>query len=219
MLTPDLGRLAEELGPSICRCSSDQCDISQNDPSLCRSLIQLLAEGQPVSLDKLATVVDQPHTEVAAAVNQSMDVELDEAGNIVGAGLSLRPTPHRIELEGRVVYAWCALDALMYPPVLGHIVQVESPCAGTGIPVRVTVTPEGVEAVDPPDAIVSIVVPEANMPVRHTFCDQVHFFSSPQAADLWLAQHPGAVVLPVADAYALGRLLAASAVSSSPESH
>ena len=98
----------------------------------------------------------------------------------------------------------------MFPALIGQTVRVESPCASTGHPVRVTVTPEGVQQVEPPDAVVSVVAPEASPDVRRVFCDYVNFFSSDEAAADWLAEHPGATTLPVAEAYQLGRRLTES---------
>lgn len=127
-----------------------------------------------------------------------------------GAKRSLRPTPHRFRLEDRTPFTWCALDSLMFPGLVGQTVQVESPCAATGRPVRVTVTPDGVTQVEPPEAVVSLVAPEASPDVRRVFCDSVNFFQSAEAAAGWLAEHPGATTLPVAEAYVLGRRLSES---------
>ncbi|WP_225859530.1 organomercurial lyase [Streptomyces albicerus] len=43
--------------------------------------------------------------------------------------------------------------------------------------------------------------------MRVSFCNQVHFFASADAAKGWLTEHPDARVLPVADAYEVGRPL------------
>ena len=98
----------------------------------------------------------------------------------------------------------------MFPRLVGQTVQVESPCAGTGRPVRVTLTPEGVRQVERPEAVVSLAVSEASPDVRRVFCDYVNFFQSAEAAVGWLAEHPGATTLTVAGAYQLGRRLAES---------
>ncbi|MGH2544359.1 MAG: organomercurial lyase MerB [Ardenticatenaceae bacterium] len=206
-MTTAIEPLAKALGKAVCRCSSEECNLPLNDAALCRVLIRLLAEGQPVPLDTLAQVIGRPRAEVATAIHRSMNIEWDEAGNLVGAGLTLRPTPHRVLFDGRTLYTWCALDALIYPPFLGRTAQVESPCAATGTPIRLTVSPQAVESVVPGEAVVSIVAPPASPDVRASFCNHVHFFRSAQAADSWLAQHSGAVLLSVADAYALGQRL------------
>jgi alkylmercury lyase len=178
--------------------------------ALYRELILLLAEGQPVSPERVASVLGLAREEALELLRQRPSIEWDEAGNIVGAGLTLRPTPHRFKLKDRTLFTWCALDSLMFPGLVGQTVQVESPCASTGRLVRVTVTPEGVEQVEPPDAVVSMVAPEASPDVRRVFCDYVNFFHSAEAAAGWLAEHPGAVILSVADAFQLGRRLTQS---------
>jgi alkylmercury lyase len=178
--------------------------------ALSRELILLLAEGQPVSLERVASVLGLAREEALEILRQRPSIEWDETGNIVGAGLTLRPTSHRFQLNGRTLYTWCALDSLMFPGLIGQTVQVESPCAGTGHPVRVTVTPEGVTQVEPPDAVVSLVAREASPDVRRVFCDYVNFFQSAETAAGWLAEHPGATTLPVVEAYQLGRRLTES---------
>jgi alkylmercury lyase len=62
-------------------------------------------------------------------------------------------------------------------------------------------------AVDPPTTVVSIVTPNDVSDVRSAFCNEIHFFSSPQAAEAWLAHHPDATVIPVDEAFDLGRRL------------
>jgi len=57
----------------------------------------------------------------------------------------------------------------------------------------------------PPGAVVSVVPIEHAPNIRTAFCDHVHFFRSAGDADAWLREHPGGTVLPVADAFALGR--------------
>ncbi|WP_245662774.1 organomercurial lyase [Nocardia vermiculata] len=97
---------------------------------------------------------------------------------------------------------------MIFPAVLGQPAQVTSPCHATATPVRVTVEPDRVTSVDPATAVVSVVAPNAPASIRTAFCNQVHFFASADAAQGWLDVHPGATVLPVADAFALGRPLA-----------
>ena len=177
--------------------------------TLCRTLIPLLAQGQPISLAQVAAAISWPDDEVAAVLSQHMNVEYDQDGRIVGAGLTLRPTPHQIKVDGRTLYAWCALDVLMYTPLLGRPVQADSPCAATDVPVRMTIRPRQVDSIEPGTAVVSLLMPQVGSGVRQAFCSHVNFFSSPEAATFWLAQHPGASILSIQEAYALGQQLLA----------
>ena len=60
---------------------------------------------------------------------------------------------------------------------------------------------------EPAGAVVSLHRFEGR-DVRNAFCRDVNFFASEQAAPEWLHAHPGAWVLPVAQAHSLAQELA-----------
>ena len=178
------------------------------EPWLYRPLVRLLARGAPVSVDHLVAATGRSVIEVQGALGDLADLETDDQGRIVGYGLTLVPTAHRFEVAGTPLYTWCALDTLAFPYVLGEAASVESPCHATGAPVRVSVDPEaGLTNVEPATAVVSVVDRSAAPSVRESFCNHVHFFASEEAARPWLTDHPGAQIVPVADAQDLGRSL------------
>jgi len=170
--------------------------------------LSLLAEGKPASPEEIAAAAGKSPEEVRAALDRFPSAEWDEQGRVVGLGLTLRLTPHRLELEGRTLFAWCALDALLFPILLSRPVSIESPCRGTGDPVHIEVTSAGIQAVEPPSAVVSIVAARDLADFRRVSCNNTHFFSSPEAASRWLEKHPEATILPLEDAFRLGRLIA-----------
>ena len=144
-------RIGDSLGPG-----------SANMPAwLWRPLLQLLALGEPVTMADLAQATRRTVDEMRQALAGLPDTEYDERGRIIGHGITLRPTPHRFQVDGRQLYTWCALDTLIFPAILGHAARVESPCHGTGVPVHLTVEPDKVTSVDPATAVVSIVTPDA----------------------------------------------------------
>ena len=182
-------------------------------------LLRLLARGEPLTVAEIATVADRSGAEVQAALTRLPDTELDDAGRVVGWGITLRPTPHQFTVGGRHLFTWCALDTLMFPALLGQAASVSSQCHATGEPVhvQVDVSPDRVSAVTPAEAVVSIVTPGETASLRGAFCNQVHFFSSAEAAGPWLAEHPEASVLPVAEAFELGRPLVAQLAAGSAD--
>ncbi|MBT2419388.1 organomercurial lyase MerB [Streptomyces sp. ISL-22] len=180
-----------------------------------RPLQTLLATGEPVTHAALAAQAHRIEGEIRQALAAMPDTEYDAQGRIIGFGLTFNPTPHRYETGGHTFYTWCALDTLAFPAVLGHTATVTSPCRATGEPVRLTVTPDGPTDVEPTTAVVSLVTPEAPSSVRTSFCNQVHFFTSADAAKGWLTAHPDARVLPVADAFEIGRPIVEQILSSS----
>jgi len=180
-------------------------------------LYRLIAQGSPVSLDKLgATLEINPAAvkRVIASVAPSR-IQYDDEGRIIAfAGLSLVPAPHQFNFDGRVFFTWCAFDALFLPELLGGSAHVTSKCPVTAAEIRVTVTLDGPEEVMPRETVMSFVMPRAETcrtDLRGIFCNHVNFFSSRQAAAAWLARNPDAAILSLGDAYALGRIRNSSA--------
>ena len=108
-----------------------------------RTLLTLLAEGMPVPKGAVARALGRPERDVVDLLAQIPSLEFDDAGDIVGAGLSLRPTMHLFEIGGRRLYTWCALDTLIFPAMLGRTARVTSPCAATGASVAFSSAQKG----------------------------------------------------------------------------
>lgn len=182
------------------------------EPALWLPLLHLLAQGEPVAIGDLAAVTGRTVPEIRAALAAVPDTEYDGDGRIIGQGLTLRPTPHALELAGEQLYSWCALDTLIFPALFGTTARIESACHATGVPVRLSAGASGASGAEPATAVVSLVNPEDMSSVRSAFCNQVHFFASPEAAQPWLAAHPGGSVVPVADAHRIVTAMAGSLV-------
>jgi len=202
MRTNDLPKLAARITAPM-RISGGRVFLEIVPPTL-----DLLARGKPASPEEIAATSAKSPEEVQAALDRFPNAEWDEQGRVVGLGLTLQLTPHRLEVEGRTLFAWCALDALLFPALLGRPASIESPCRGTGELVHIEVTSAGIERVEPTAAVVSIVVARDLANFRRVSCNNAHFFSSPEAASRWLEKHPEATVLPAEDAFRLGRLIA-----------
>ncbi len=202
MKTNDLQELAARITAPM-RTTAGRAFLEIVPPTL-----DLLARSKPASPEEIAAASGKSPEEVRAALDRFPSTEWDEQGRVVGLGLTLRLTPHRLELEGRTLFAWCALDALLFPVLLGRPASIESPCRGTGEPVHIEVTPAGIETVEPPSAVVSIVAARDLANFRGVSCNNTHFFSSPEAASGWLEKHPEASILPAEDAFRVGQLIA-----------
>jgi alkylmercury lyase len=169
-------------------------------------LVGLLAQGEPVSVERLASEGGWPEDEVRTDLARHPSVEWDDQGRIAGFGLTLRPTPHRFEFDGKTVYGWCASDALSFPVLLEKPGIVSSTCPVTGQTIRVEVTPEAAVQVDPPGAVVSSVRPTGRVKdVRAEICGLGHFFSSREAASAWLAEYPDGFLHSVAEDFEVHR--------------
>jgi hypothetical protein len=66
---------------------------------VCIALIRQLAVGQPISPAHLADTLMMEEPALRAVLRRMSDVEYNDAGNVVGFGLSLIPTAH-LRLRG-----------------------------------------------------------------------------------------------------------------------
>jgi len=185
-------------------------------PALWLPLMKLLAEGEPVDVAELAAATGRPAENVRQELAAVPDTEYDEDGRIVGQGLTLRATRHRLSVDGVQLYTWCALDTLLFPALLDKTAVVESVSPTSGTPVRIRVGADGVTHVEPATAVVSLVNPGDMSSVRSAFCNQVHFFASAGDAQPWLDDHPGGEVMPVEAAYRLAVTMATSMLGRRP---
>ena len=192
---------------------------SADDQWLARTLFQLLAKGEPVDDAGLAGALGRPTEEVSGTLEGPDFAPLlyrDDGERIVGFGglgvPQLGETVHRLHVDRRELYAWCAGDALFLPSTLEREVRVESRCPVTDERISLTVSPQGYRDVDPPEAVMSMLTPEEvaartsrGEDVIRSLCHFLFFFASEEAAREWTAEHPGTVTFPIEEGFELGR--------------
>lgn len=175
-------------------------------------LYRLLAEGAAVTCERLSDRLGIDGDSVQGVLDSvaSSRLQYDEAGAIIAfAGLSQVPTPHRFEFGGHELFTWCAFDALFLPELLGGPARVASLCPVTHADIRLTVSQDGLEDVEPSAAVMTFVMPDSRShcaDLRDAFCNHVTFLASPRAGGVWLKRNPGAAVLSLGDAFELGHI-------------
>ncbi|HKF18864.1 MAG TPA: organomercurial lyase [Candidatus Dormibacteraeota bacterium] len=107
----------------------------------------------------------------------------------------------------------CAPDVFLYAPLVRPSLQVEETCPATGTPIRLLFTPSRVEHVEPAGVVVPVPSPlevdcvegmgTPGCKADATLCAECPFYSSAEAAQGWLAAHPGGRVFPVREAWDL----------------
>ncbi|MGH2585221.1 MAG: organomercurial lyase [Dehalococcoidia bacterium] len=177
-----------------------------------------LAEGRPVSTEQGDQFVADLGLDPAEADQFLRQVtERDADDDITGiCALSLNATPHRLSVNGIRLWAWCAADTLFLPALLEQTATVESTSPVSGETVRLTVSPQRVERVDPPDAVVSIVIADANAAnvssvdaIWGTYCHHIFFFASRGEAEQWAAGRDDIAILSVQEGFDVSRRIAA----------
>lgn len=175
------------------------------------ALYRQLGLGQPVGAADLAEACAAAPGEVETILAglPASWLEVDDDGAVVGfAGLSLDPTPHRVAVDGRTLYTWCAFDSLFVAGLLGRAVEIGSTCPASAQPIRLRADPERVLERRPRATVMSFVTPEEEArrrALRRVFCDHVNFYASAGAAQPWRAANPDGLVIDVDAAHALGR--------------
>src|SRR5262245_60163840 len=156
-------------------------------PGQRRLLVQILRElahGRPITPEQVDQRIAALGLEQEAAHQFLRELtERDANDQIVGAiGLSLEDHPHRLMVDGVSLSAWCALDTLFLPALLQQTATIVSPSPMTRAMIRLRVSPERVEEVDPAGAALSIVLVDLNRErvasveaIWNAFCQHVHF--------------------------------------------
>ena len=180
------------------------------------ALYRALAQGQPLSAQAVAQALGVS-TDAAAdrlARDPMRAFVYAEQGQVVGfGGLAAAPMHHEFRVAGRTLWTWCAWDSLFIPAVLGQTAEVSSPDPQSHEPVRLRVSPAGIEHVTPASAVVSFLLPDegdfarsaAN--VMGNFCHHVFFFTSSESGEQWRAAHPGTLLYTPQEAFELGARL------------
>ena len=108
MAKHDLTKIAEQLAENL-------------KGSLSKEFIEikkLLINGRPVKHEEIAAALNIPVEDVPDLLKKMPDIELDEAGNVRGSGITLNTTHHNFYIKGHHLYTWCAFDTLFFPVIL-----------------------------------------------------------------------------------------------------
>jgi alkylmercury lyase len=184
------------------------------------ALYRELAKGQAVDAVQLARSLGVSLAETRALLQRDSIKTLsyaDGEGRLLGfGGLAVVPMHHRFEVDGRQLSTWCSWDSLFIPEILGQRAHVTSADPQSGGTVRLTVAPEQIERVEPNDAVISFIRPDARVfkssaaNVMAGFCHFIFFFESRLSGDRWASKHPGTFLFSLDDAFALAKRLNAN---------
>ena len=183
--------------------------LSDEEQELALSLYRLLANGDPVDRDRLATRTGVAPEHVTELLGALPGVYLDDREGVIGFwGLTIRPMAHRLLVDDRVLYAWCAWDTLFLPELIGKPAQVKSTCPTTGDAISLSVDGNQVTGVAPDSTVLSFLHRDHPFDANAiaTFCRYVHFFADRGAAEQWTSEHDGTFVISLADGAEIARL-------------
>ena len=168
-----------------------------------------LAEGEAVSVARISGAAEVA-PQVARELLEAWPGVVWEEGRVIGFwGLSPRPVSrHRLRVEDRTLFAWCAWDTLFLPELIGKPALVESSLKDAGQSVTLSVSADGLKNVNPSAAVMSMVMPHKDMmrDIVSSFCQFINFFPSREQAEKWVGEHGEASVMGIEEGFRLGAL-------------
>lgn len=128
------------------------------------AIVRGIAEHGAVSPEFLGTQLglEPARAREILARLTTLGMETDAGGNVVGAALTSTKTTHAVRIGGRALFAWCALDTLFIPGLVGEAADIESTCPTSGEAIRLRVSPDGACDYAPSGAVLSVLLPGAS---------------------------------------------------------
>jgi len=185
-------------------------EIGPKEQDVAIALYRLLALGQPVTHQQLANAGALPVDAVDELLRDWLGVYHDSDGKVSGfLGLAVGETSHKMQIDGREVFAWCAWDTLFLPALIGRGARIISHCAQSGQEIRLGIEDGRITAAGPETTVLSFVVPDETgirRDVINSFCQSVLFFASVEEGEQWVARHPGTFLMSLESAFELAQL-------------
>ncbi|WP_200341853.1 alkylmercury lyase family protein [Rhodovibrio sodomensis] len=135
---------------------------------------------------------------VADVIRELGDADLvvldADRARVVGAyPMTIEPTPHRLALNGTVVSAMCALDALAVAPMYHCQVTITSRCGVTGEPIHIEQRDETIQLAEPSaDVRVGVKWQNPSGHAAHSMCLQMVFLADGPVSEMWAKEDPEA---------------------------
>ncbi len=209
-----MGNVRADAMVSNLTASGGLVDFGPEHARLLIKVMRSLGTGRPVTGEQ----VDQFITEIGARRDEADQflrarTERDNDDNIVGIlGLSLKDHQHRFAVNETQMTTWCAYDTLYLPVLLQQTATIESPSKLSKKPVRLTVSPTGVQDTNPAGAVLSMIIIDpdktdmgSTKAIWGNFCHQIFFFASRQEAEQWAAGRNDIEILSVQEGFELGK--------------
>lgn len=187
--------------------------LTDGERALYRWIIERFALARPPTAAQLAEKAQMLSldTSTALAVLAREDlVHVDDDGAVMVAyPFSARARGHEVTIDGRVVQAMCALDALGIAAMLDQPIEVRSHDPISGSEIHVHATPDGVTAWQPETAVVLAGSSSCEGPSYCGCCDVLNFFESTENAQRYLHENTSVtgMTISIGEAAAAGRAI------------
>lgn len=167
-----------------------------------------LAFGEPLHLTRLAEITGITVEELEERL-KAVRCTRDKDGRLIDLfGMTLEKTSIALEIDGATIHSCCALWAVMIPKLVNRTAVVRSTDPLTGQPVRLVVSPEAVESVEPSHAAATTAIASAEeiaANVGAAFCSHTRFFHSRESAERFAKEASSRYAVTVAELHQVGQ--------------
>ena len=189
----------QPLGGSIARTLENIAKRWQGaDAQVLRPAFSLLALGRPLAPDDIAGSLSLAVERVRAALRYRT-IGTDASGHLVELfGFMLQPSWHRVDIEGRSMFACCALVAHTIPVLTEEPVRIVSVDPLSRGVVEIAVDRDGISSVKPREARATLPVSEGPWPAENVarhFCSHTRHFPTRDRAEAFATKDPRRRVL------------------------
>lgn len=180
------------------------------------ALIKLSEVGtRPVRLAEVAERVGVDEAHAWRLLRLTWRDQIDIRDGMLTMDMAPRgPRRYEVDAGGRSIGSGkgCSVDMYLLALGLGKPIHARAVCPTTGQPITVDITPQRVERIDPPTAVVAVTNLDFDITggPDHTdaeMCSHQPFFSSAEAAADWQDTHPHGRLIPVRDFHQEARRL------------
>ena len=172
-----------------------------DDKSFIVNIQRELLKGNPLAKTTYYELLIDLDKEKADSLLELLG-ELNKNNKITAfSGLSLTPTNHRFIVENKILYTWCALDAILFTEWLDVSSQIISRDPIDNSLIELSIECDHLISSNPYPIFLSFIEKMDTCNIRDSFCNHVSFFSSEQTAKLWLAKNPNGEILTLEDLF------------------
>ncbi len=211
---PAVARVLAAAAIPLGRCGTERtARLRTSERALYRWPIERFARAAPPSAAQLAEQAEalalDPDAALAALAREDLVHTGQDGAVTVAYPFSARPRGHEVTLDGRVVQAMCAIDALGTAAMLDRPVEIRSHDPISGSEIRVQTTPDGITGCKPETAVVLAGSSSCEGPSYCGCCDVLNFFESAENALRYLDENPSVTGMPITidEAAAAGRAI------------
>ena len=183
--------------------------LTKEKQELSLAIYNGLEKGKPVNVNDLVSTTTLDKNTVSTILTEWPGIFYDDNKEIIGYwGLAIPEMAHKLELNDKTLYGWCAWDTLFLPQLIGKDATIRSKCQTTKEEIVIKLDRYGNLVSGNDNIVVSMLtVDEESIQddVLGTFCHFIYFFKNKVAGEEWVSKNEGTFLITLGEAIELSQ--------------